>query len=283
MQTQSRQRNRKHGLLWALALAVNAALLIAPGAAAEEALSENVRDAVLQARIETAYAMNDTLSAMGIDTSVENGVVTLTGEVAEYSDIQLAEDLAKSFDETESVVNDLDVAEADPAPGTKKPQWRRNIDDAFTAANVRRRIAYHTGLRNLALDIDVDGATVSVSGEVDSAVQQEAVVATVRDTKGVETVSAALTVVDEESVTKEAADVWDNARENGNDEWIEKRVETSLLLSQSVDLLDLDVEVDNHVCVLTGYASTEDEKQAAERIAADVYGVKEVVNEIEVV
>jgi osmotically-inducible protein OsmY len=35
--------------------------------------------------------------------------------------------------------------------------------------------------------------------------------------------------------------------------------------------------------VLSGLASSENEKAAAERIASDVYGVKEVVNEIEIV
>lgn len=288
MQSPTHNQHRYTILGFAPVIGLVAIVLAAPAAFAGESLGENVNDMVLKARIETTFAMNEALSAVDIDTDVEDGVVTLTGKVDEHADSQLAEDIANSFEDTRGVVNELKLSpspmvEDDSGNEDAKPQWRNNIDDALTAANVRRRIGYHTGLRNLVLDIDVDGNTVSVAGKVDTEEQRKAVIDTVRDTKGVETVTANLAVAKEETVGKEVADVWDETRSNVDDEWVETRVKTSLLLSQSVDLIDLNVEVDKHVCVLSGLASSENEKAAAERIASDVYGVKEVVNEIEIV
>jgi hyperosmotically inducible periplasmic protein len=56
------------------------------------------KDAWIDGRLESVYALNPHLSAFGIDTDVDKGVVILTGQVPSDIDRDLAGELAKGID-----------------------------------------------------------------------------------------------------------------------------------------------------------------------------------------
>lgn len=68
-----------------------------------------------------------------------------------------------------------------------------------------------------------------------------------------------------------------------SDEWIEARVNSTLMWTNGIDGGDIDVEVDNGVVTLEGEVESEWAKNRAQEIAQDIRGVNRVdVNELEV-
>lgn len=70
---------------------------------------QTVMDATLSASVNTQLLLNNNTSGTKIDVDTENGVVTLSGEVASDQERELAELIAKNTDGTKSVKNELTV------------------------------------------------------------------------------------------------------------------------------------------------------------------------------
>lgn len=70
---------------------------------------QTVMDVTLSASVNTQLLLNSNTSGTSIDVDTENGVVTLSGEVASDEERQLAEMIAKNTDGTRSVKNKLTI------------------------------------------------------------------------------------------------------------------------------------------------------------------------------
>ena len=130
-----------------------------------------VKDAWIDGQLEAVYGLNTHLSAFAIDTSVADGVVSLTGEVSSDIDRDLAGELAKGIDGVVNVDNNLLLAAGDastPKTGADRPfgVW---IDDATTTASVKRKLLSNPNTDGLQIDVDTRGDVVTLSGEVGSA------------------------------------------------------------------------------------------------------------------
>lgn len=77
--------------------------------AENQSFRQTVIDATLAATVNTKLLLNENTSGTAIDVDTEDGVVTLTGEVASDEESELAEMIAKNTDGTKSVVNNLTV------------------------------------------------------------------------------------------------------------------------------------------------------------------------------
>lgn len=133
-------------------------------------------DAWLTGRIETMYLLNEHLSPFSIDTTVENGVVVLTGTVESDIDRDLAGALAGNVDGVTDVENELVVdAEAGVRheSSAADKQARRNfgswVDDATTTAAVKTRLIRNANTKGLQIDVDTMDDVVTLSGRVSTA------------------------------------------------------------------------------------------------------------------
>jgi osmotically-inducible protein OsmY len=88
-----------------------------PPAADASGFFQKVSDATTTARIKTRLIANQNLAAADIDVDTENSVVRLSGEVRSTTEKQLAEFIAKNTTGVESVANELEVRESEPAAG----------------------------------------------------------------------------------------------------------------------------------------------------------------------
>ena len=70
------------------------------------------------------------------------------------------------------------------------------------------------------------------------------------------------------------------ASEVSTDVQIAAQVKTNLIDSDDVSANDVNVEVEKGVVQLSGFVATEDERIAAEKVAADIIGVKSVSNKL---
>lgn len=128
------------------------------------------KDAWINGRLESVYALNRHLSAFDIDTDVDKGVVILTGQVQSNIDRDLAGELAKGIDGVVKVNNQLTiVADADVTP--KKGEERSLgawIDDVTTTARVKSKLSANPNTQGTQIHVDTRSDVVILSGEVAS-------------------------------------------------------------------------------------------------------------------
>lgn len=251
---------------------VIAMLSLAPAQTA----SETIDDARITARIETMFLMNDHLSPFNINTTTSEGAVTLSGSVSDEIQKELAGELAASVDGVVSVDNRITIVEAH-ASSTPNRTWRQRIDDLDTAASIKRRLLTGGEFKGLKIGVNVDRGVVTLYGVVGTDENRARIGQIAQDTEGVVRVENNLTVR-----AKDPLDQVQNVGRQVTDEWTEKRVETALMMNRHVRVRNLNVEVDDGVCILTGLVDTPAQRELALSIAENLYGVGRVRNEISV-
>lgn len=259
---------------WAIAC-VLLALACAPGRAAESA-KEMISDTAITARIETLFAVNEHLSPFNINTTTTEGVVTLTGSVADDVQKQLATDLAKTVDGVKDVQNDLTVVGTVASQRPKKT-WRQRIDDASLAAAIRSNLLYNKELKGLNIGVECDSGNVTIFGVVGNEFAKQNIEKIVMETRGVEKVTNNLTVH-----AKQPTDPITTVTRTVSDEVIEARVRTAIGLNRYLSVRNLKVKVDNGLCILTGTVDTDKQVELAGNLAASISGVERIQNDLKV-
>lgn len=159
----------------ALACAV---LLVAASAAGAKGLPgseapQAVRDAWIDGRLETAYALNPQLGQFEIDTSVEAGVVRLAGELGSEIDRKLAIRIARDTDGVREVRSDLTSSEAAPVaalptdPDAERT-FSQKVHDATASARVQSNLVANGNTKDLSIDVDTRNDVVTLKGAVPS-------------------------------------------------------------------------------------------------------------------
>lgn len=159
-----------------------------PAGAEADQYEGELKDAWLDGRIETAYALNEHLNPLSIDTRVEDGVVTLEGSVASDADRELAVEIASNLDGVSKVENRLTVDTSAPmteATGRKTRDFLETVDDATTTAAVKSRLVENSKTRAMNIDVDTDAGVVTLSGTVGSEKERELAEALARQTRNV--------------------------------------------------------------------------------------------------
>lgn len=160
-----------------------------------------MKDAWLTGRIETLFVLNEHLSPLAIETTVDNGVAHLAGTVDSSVDRELAEELVRGIDGVTRVQNDLVVAAPSEARTKSAPTGvavRRDfgtwVDDATTTAAVKSRLIANSGTKGLQIDVDTLDDIVTLSGRVKTDEERALAEQIARNTKDVETVHNNLVV-----------------------------------------------------------------------------------------
>lgn len=170
-----------------------------------ESTKQELKDAWLQGKVETALLFNEFLNPFDIDTDVENGVVYLKGAVESDIDRDLAGEIAKSIDGVTDVENELvlDKAKALEARASEDSNpaksFKQKVTNATLTARVKTQLLLNGNTSGMQIDVDSADGIVTLSGEVDSAQEKELAVRIAENTDG--TVS----VVDRLTVTARAA------------------------------------------------------------------------------
>lgn len=170
----------------------------------EYAGNSQLKDAWLDGKLEVAYALNRHLSPFSIDTSVENGIVSLSGEVGSEIDKELAGEVARNIEGIEDVRNDLIVRQggteaaagaAEPADADDERTFADRIDDATTTAAVKSKLMMDDETGGLQINVDTRNHVVTLSGNVDSEAERELAEQIASNVEEVERVQNELEVV----------------------------------------------------------------------------------------
>lgn len=252
-------------------LVVLASMLGVPG----EQVVTSVEDSAITTQIETLYLLNEHLNPFNINTTTQNGNVMISGSVNDEVQKELAEDLALSVKGVAFVDNRLVVINT--VVGEKERRtWKQRVADRAISASVKGRMLLNGEFKGLKIGISTINSVVTLYGVVPTEEHVTGMLKVAEETKGVAEVVNSLTV-------RKKDDAYDAVRGTGrqiSDEWIESRVETAVLLNRHLSIRELDVEVDDGICILTGSVNSEAKKELAGQIADSIQGVGEVRNNI---
>ena len=138
----------------------------------------------IESSAKKSYVFKHYLTDDAIKTESKNGVVTLTGTVAEDSHIGLASDTVSGLPGVKSVDNQLVVKGEAPAKHS----------DAWVGMKVKTALLFHRNVTATKTDVNVKDGIVSLSGEASSLAQRELTTEYAQDVEGVKVVKNEMTI-----------------------------------------------------------------------------------------
>ena len=228
--------------------------------------SSPVRAAGTDSRIESSAAKSYTFKTYlkndSIKTESKDGVVTLTGTVAEASHKSLAENTVESLPGVTSVDNQLKVKGEMPAEHS----------DGWLSTKVKTTLLFHRHVSASATDVFVKNGIVSLRGEASSLAQKELTAEYAKDVEGVKEVKNEMTVA------KSPVKPDETMGEKIDDASITAQVKSSLMSHHSTSALKTKVSTTDGVVTVSGIAKNEAEKSLVTKLVTDINGVTSVIN-----
>ena len=257
----------------ALASGIAIAIAAMSGVAAD--VSQDVTEARQETQIWTTYALSPYLRANDLKVSVHDGKATLSGQVEEGVDKDLAKQIALGVGGVKDVDNQI-VVQPDYSPPALSSgrSYGEAIEDATITATVKSKLVWSNYTDGFATEVDTKRGHVTLTGSADSAAAKELAGRLAMNTRGVVAVDNRLAI---KPSTADAAKV--SAHEQGHvvsDTWISSKVKSTLLYSSNVDGSDIDVSTSKGVVTLTGKVDSGAERALAIELAKNVRGVASV-------
>jgi osmotically-inducible protein OsmY len=261
------------------------ALLMNSGPLFASATDESIETAAKESYIFKTFLKNDTVTITSTD-----GVVTLTGFVAEEPHKELAQETVANLDGVKSVDNQLEIKSEAVKSG-----------DALINARVKLELLSHGSLSASSIDVQVQDGIVTLTGEASDQAQIDLTTEYIEDVEGVKDVknnmvalqvdgTPAKTLGDKAGevgkrigdtvivVGRKLGRTTMNIGESIDDASITALVKATLLYHRSTSALKTKVETEDGIVSLGGTAKNGSEKELTSKFVNDVSGVKSVVN-----
>jgi len=246
------------------------AATVSGAAFANSQSSQEVIDARQEAQIWTTYALSPYLRANDLQVSVHEGKATLTGNVPESVNKDLATPIALGVKGIRSVDNKIEVvANYTPAQSADR-SYGEVVDDASITSAVQSKLLWSRHADGLAADVVTTRGKVKLTGSANSADAREAAGKLAMNTHGVHAVDNLLLVnAGKMSAGKaEGADIADG--------WITTKVKSTFMYSNNVKGSDIGVSTKAGIVKLSGKTDGGAERALAIELAGNVRGVKSV-------
>lgn len=151
-------------------------------------------DAWVDGKIEASFTINRYLNPFTIDTSVNDGVVTLSGKVESEIDKNLAGEIARGTSGVKEVRNELEVVPGSREAGKDSRDFGDYVADATLTARVKYALIANDSTKGLSIDVDTSMGNVTLKGDVDSNEEKQLAGHIAHNVNGVETVDNQLKV-----------------------------------------------------------------------------------------
>jgi len=203
--------------------------------------------------VQNELQWDPSVEARGISVNVQEGIVTLFGQVPHFVDKYSAEKIVKRVSGVRAIANDIAVDI--PIPGK-----RTDTDIAIAAANA---LKWNASLRECDINAVVSDGCISLSGHVAYGYQANVAEAAVRYLMGVTAILNNLTI-------KASVKMVD----------VKQKIEDAFQRQARLDAKDIDVGLNDNKVTLKGFVSSWREKDDAARAAWAAPGVCKVENQL---
>ena len=228
--------------------------------------SSPLRAADTDSRIESSaaksYTFKTTLKDDSIKTESKDGIVTLTGTVAEASHKSLAENTVESLPGVKSVNNQLVVSGEQPAEHS----------DTWITTKVKTALLFHRNVSATGTTVYTKDGVVTLQGVADSMAEKELTTEYAKDIDNVKSVNNEMTIA--KTPAAPSATVGDKI----DDASITAEVKSSLLSHHSTSALHTTVSTTDGVVTVGGIAKNDAERSLVTKLATDITGVLSVIN-----
>jgi len=210
-----------------------------------------------------SYVFKTFLKNGDVKIQSKDGVVTLSGTVAEESHKLLAQETVAN--------NELEFKGERPA----------EMSDAWITLKVKSTLLFHRSVSAMT-EVSTEDGIVILKGDADNQAQIDLTTAYARDVEGVKEVINVMTVAKTPEKPAEKKPEETTVGDKIDDASITALVKAALLSHRSTSGLNTKVETSDAVVTLSGVAKNAAEKELAAKYASDVKGVKNVVNNMTV-
>ena len=240
----------------ALSLMAGALLVTSPS------LRASSTDSRIEASAAKSYVFKTTLKDDSITTQSKDGIVTLTGTVADASHKSLAEDTVEGLPGVKSVNNQLLIKGEQPAEHS----------DAWITMKVKTALLFHRNVSATGTTVYTENGIVTLQGVAASMAQKELTTEYAKDIDNVKEVKNEMTIATAPAAPD--ATIGDKI----DDASITAQVKSSLLSHHSTSAIHTGVSTTDGVVTLTGIAKNDAEKSLVTKLATDINGVTSVIN-----
>ncbi|AQT70137.1 Osmotically-inducible protein Y precursor [Anaerohalosphaera lusitana] len=221
-----------------------------------------IPDQAIRQNVKQALEDNPVTELMALDVKVENGVVSVGGEVKSITEKRIAEKIAESIAGVRSVRNEIEVSVKIDRP------------DSELAAEIRQNMKYDPYLNAQSIDVAVKDGVAVLSGETGSVFQmgrarRNAFIL------GVKRVDSSDLIV--KPWKEYPTEMQDSTAVN-----VEAAVASALSSDVRVNRENIRIDIRGHKATLRGTVASLYEKNAAEDDASNVTGVWQVSNKLKV-
>jgi hyperosmotically inducible periplasmic protein len=232
--------------------------------------STSLRASETDNRIESSfkktYAYKTYLKDEHIKINSKDGVVTLSGVVADETHKPMAQNVAEALPGVTSVDNRIEVTGDRPAESS----------DTWITMKVKSALLFHRNVSGTGTEVDVKDGTVTLKGEAANQAQKDLTTEYAKDIEGVKSVKNEMTVATAPAKPDQTVG------EKIDDASITAEVKGSLLSHRSTSMLSTKVSTSDGVVTLGGTANNAAEKDLVTKLVTDINGVKSVVNNMTV-
>ena len=237
--------------------AVVSSLLITTSPVRATEMDDRIESAAAKSHVFKTYLKDD-----AIKTESKDGVVTLTGTVAEASHKSLAENTVESLPGVKSVDNQLKVTSAEP----------KEHSDTWISMKVKSNLLFHRNVSASGTTVYVKDGVVTLQGEASSFAQKELTTEYAQDIDNVKEVKNNMTIAKLPVAPKETLG------EKIDDASITAQVKAALLSHRSTSALKTSVSTTDGVVTVGGIAKNDAEKSLVTKLATDINGVVSVID-----
>lgn len=226
----------------------------------------NQTDDQIVSSANNSYVYKNYLKDDSVHTVSNDGVVTLTGTVSEESHRGLAEKTVESLPGVTKVDNQLVVNGQQPAQNS----------DGWVSMKIKSALLFNRNVSAVKTQVFVTDGMVILKGQADSQAQKDLTGEYAKDIEGVKGVDNQMTIAD--ANTNKPDQDNQNMGDKIDDASITAQIKMAFMAHHSTSAFKTGVDTSNGVVTLTGNATSGAAKDMATKVANDVNGVKNVVN-----
>ncbi len=221
----------------------------------------------IQSSAKDSYVYKTYLKDDSIKTISNDGVVTLTGTVSEESHRSLAQETVESLPGVKSVDNQL----------SSMANSRLRIQMVGLSMKVKGALFFNRNVSAVNTEVYVTDGVVTLKGQADSQAQKDLTGEYAKDIDGIKGVNNEMTIA-------QAVNKPEQPKDNKiDDASITAQVKMAFLTHHSTSAFKTGVETNNGIVTLSGNATSGAGKDMATKVASDINGVTNVVNNMTII
>jgi osmotically-inducible protein OsmY len=246
-------------------------------AIADDSVSQGITDARQETQIWTTYALNPYLRANDLSVTVRSGKATITGNVDEGVEKDLAQQIALGVTGIKDVENQIKV-QPDYVPPTESTSrsYGQIIDDATITAAIKSKLAWNKQTSGLSTEVSSKAGVVTLTGTANNASSKNMAERLAIGTRGVASVNNQIAVNGKPTITESAKATAHEAGVKVEDSWITTKVKSTLLYSSNVNSSGIVVKTNDGIVTLSGKSASGAERALAVELTKNIRGVKGV-------